>query len=56
MPTCSDALDGDTDTDVTTGGGGGADVVGVVAALRLESGPNTAPAFIVPRNAMTWKL
>jgi hypothetical protein len=55
VPTTStDADVGDTDTVVTTGSGAG--VASVDAATRLESSPNTASPFIVPRNAIAWKL
>jgi hypothetical protein len=53
-PTATEAEDGTTVTVVTTGGGADSDKVD--AAARFESPPNVAPAFIAPRNAMTWKL
>jgi hypothetical protein len=46
---------GETETDATGAGGGAPDGV-VVAETVFERLPYTAPRFIVPRNAISWKL
>ena len=54
LPTCTLAVAGDTVTDATGAGGNGVDAV-VVADATIESAPNTASKFRVPRNAINWK-
>jgi hypothetical protein len=56
-PAAMDAEGGATVTFVTTAlGGGGAGGAVVEAATTLERPPYTAFSFIVPRNAISWKL
>jgi hypothetical protein len=54
-PTCRLALEGETVTEATGAGGGAPEAV-VVADAVFERLPYTAPWFIVPRNAISWKL
>jgi hypothetical protein len=54
LPACTVAVAGETDTDATGAGGNGVDAV-VVADSTIESAPNTASKFRVPRNAINWK-
>jgi hypothetical protein len=54
-PTWRLALEGETVTDATGAGGGATEPV-VVAEAIFERLPYIAPWFIVPRNAISWKL